>query len=191
MSDPLYIVGLGNPGSKYRTTRHNLGFLVLEKLAEDFKLKFQSCSFTKAYLAEGSDGGKDFVLFLPMTYVNASGDAVKSLVELKKIQTDRLLVVCDDLNLEFGQIRARTKGSDGGHNGLSSIIERLGTDRFPRLRMGIGQPKKGMDTADFVLEDFNAQEKAALKDFILKAADCCLSCLKTGMEQAMQTFNQK
>ena len=167
------IVGLGNPGPKYTKSRHNLGFLVVSRLAERYGLKGQDSGDCKAVSAFGPIVGQECYLLWPMTFVNHSGRAVKSFVEKHQIALANLLVVCDDLNLDFGILRLRRQGSDGGHNGLASVIESLGSDQFPRLRMGIGAPARKDETVDFVLENFSRSETARLEEFVDKACECC------------------
>ena len=185
------IVGLGNPGKDYEYTRHNLGFLVVENLAKQCQLKFSSSSLTKGLVTEGHIEGQPVLLLLPTTYVNHSGLAVKSIVQKKEISFSDLLIVCDDLAIDFGQIRLRAKGSDGGHNGLTSIIEHLGTQEFPRLRLGIGRPPAPRDTVDYVLGKFNKEERKELNHFIDEATECCLVWLKDGTNKAMGQFNRR
>ena len=191
MSEKYAIVGLGNPGEKYRYTRHNLGFLVAERLGEQLKWKFTNSSVTKAVAARGEVGEKQVTLFLPLTFMNNSGTAVKQLVESSALEYDRLLVVTDDFNLAFGQLRIRSGGSDGGHNGLESVIRLLGTDQFPRLRLGVGQPRHQQDVADYVLDEFSKAEKKGLSEFVQRSADCCMLWLSEGIEQAMNQFNRR
>lgn len=190
MSEIKLIVGLGNPGKDYEFTRHNLGFLVIRYLANQYKLEFKKCSFANALMAEGIIDGEQFILLLPTVYMNSSGAAIKPVLERKNISLKNLLVICDDLNLDFGQLRLRAKGSDGGHNGLASIIEHLGTEGFARLRMGISQPKSKGETVSYVLQVFTVKEKDDLNRFIDQAAECCLLWLKDGVQKAMAKFNR-
>ena len=185
------IVGLGNPGKEYEYTRHNLGFLVVTLLAQQNSLKFLKSSVTQALTAQGEIGNQEVVLLLPWTYVNNSGSVVNQIMVHQAISPENILVVCDDLNTDFGQIRLRSQGSGGGHNGLASIIEKLKTKKFPRLRMGIGSPLKKEETVNFVLGEFSSNEKKALGDFIQKAADCCLFWLAEGIYQAMDQYNKR
>ncbi|MBF0479478.1 MAG: aminoacyl-tRNA hydrolase [Candidatus Omnitrophica bacterium] len=184
------IVGLGNPGSQYEYTRHNMGCLVLEYFAERLKLKFQASSFTKAVTALGQWEGKQVCLVFPTTFMNNSGTAVRRMTEKYAPPLEHILVICDDFNLPFGQLRLRSKGSGGGHNGLESVIEHLGSQDFPRLRMGIGEPK-GTDVADYVLEEFNSSEKKGLKEFITEAGDCLEMWIKEGISKTMETHNRR
>lgn len=185
------IVGLGNPENKYALTRHNLGFMVVRYLGQKLKADFRRSSFLEAMMAKAKIDRWEVGLFLPLTYVNRSGVAVKKMVVRKKLEEGNILVICDDLNLDFGQIRLRAQGSHGGHNGLSSITESLGSEKFPRLRMGIGHLRSKGQMADYVLEEFSPQEKARLDEFIQKAAECCLVWVKENMNKAMEQFNRR
>ena len=191
MSDLRLIVGLGNPGRDYVRTRHNLGFLVVERIAEKLEIDFKNCSFAKAVTASGKAEDKELTLLLPATFMNLSGQAVKPYVAKKAIPVENILVVCDDLDLEFGQLRLRTQGSAGGHNGLDSIIEHLNTREFARLRLGISRPSAKKDTVEYVLEKFNKSETALLEDFIDEAAECCLVWVKDGIKKGMDQFNRR
>jgi peptidyl-tRNA hydrolase, PTH1 family len=173
MPESRLIVGLGNPGKNYEYTRHNLGFLVVHQLATRLKCGFESSSLTKGLTAKGSLEQKEIHFLLPMNFINNSGPAVKQIMVKEEIALENICIVCDDLNLDFRQLRIRSKGSDGGHNGLGSIIYHLESDAFPRLRMGIGQPKGKADSVDYVLEEFKKDEKRYLEDFIIEAAECC------------------
>ncbi len=190
MSEKRLIVGLGNPGKDYQYTRHNLGFLVAEKIAEVLGFKLSLSSFSNGITAEGKRGDNDVCLLMPLTYMNNSGQAVKQVCQIKDIKSQNVLVVCDDFNLSFQQMRIRPKGSDGGHNGLSSIITLLGTDQFNRLRMGVGLPKSG-EVIDYVLEEFKRSEKKQLDGYIDEAVSCSLTWLDDGVEKAMEQFNRK
>lgn len=191
MSKIHLIAGLGNPGQEYEWTRHNLGFLVVRQLAEQLNFKFGLSSLTNGLTAEGVYNGSELCLLMPLTYMNHSGVAVQQVVAKREIAPQDVLIVCDDFNLEFEQIRLRGKGSDGGHNGLSSVIERLGTDRFARLRMGIGQPSDKKDTVDYVLEEFKKKEKERLSRFIGETVECCKIWVTDGIEAAMDRYNRK
>lgn len=185
------IVGLGNPGKDYDNTRHNLGFLVIHRLAQKHNLVFRKSSFTKWSMAEGKLGHYDLHCLLPLTYMNHSGIAVKEVVRKINMDHSGILVVCDDFNLDFGQIRIRGKGSDGGHNGLASIIEHLGTPEFARLRLGIGAPAKGQETPAYVLGKWTKEEQKHLDEFVDRAAECCLVWAREGIRDAMEQFNKK
>ena len=185
------IVGLGNPGKDYEYTRHNLGFLVVRRLAGELKWKFALSSLTNGMTAEGMFEGEPVCLLAPLTYMNNSGVAVSQLMSKKDLSPGNILVVCDDFNLDFEQVRLRPQGSDGGHKGLSSIIGHLGTEQFARLRMGIGYPPGAQDAVDYVLEAFKKKESDRLDGFIDGAVSCCLMWLREGIHTAMDRHNRK
>ncbi len=185
------IIGLGNPGSKYNDTRHNLGFKVIEKLSQQYKAPLKPSPLAKGLFAKTKIEDCDVMFFLPLTYMNNSGVAVKRMVEKNIEDISDLLVVCDDFNIDFGRIRLRAKGSDGGHNGLSSIIFQLNTQDFSRLRLGIGAPPGKKNAADFVLEEFTKKEKDEVEFLVAEGADCCSSWVKQGIEKAMELYNRK
>ena len=189
MSAPLHlIVGLGNPGPEYAEHRHNVGFQVLELLAQRHGLTFDRLLF-KARVAVGQIAGQRVVLARPLTYMNRSGESVAPLVRWYKLPLERLLVVYDDLDLPLGTLRLRPRGGSGGHRGMESIIQHLGTEAFPRLRVGIGRPPAGWDAADYVLHPFTEDELpviAAARERAVDAIECWLS---EGIETAMNRFN--
>ena len=185
------IVGLGNPGSQYEGTRHNLGFLVVQHLVRDLGVKFAPSRCCKGLEASVEVEGNDIKFLLPMTYMNLSGRAVKPFILNYDISLDDMLIVYDDFHLDFAQLRLRRKGSDGGHNGLSSLIESLGSQDFSRLRLGIGEPKGKKNTEDFVLSEFDAQEKKELDFFIQDAVECCRIWITDEIEQVMSQFNKR
>lgn len=183
------IVGLGNPGEKYSSTRHNIGFECLDYLAERHGLDFRS-KRAKAGIAEGSIAGQRVVLAKPLTYMNLSGQAVSGLRSWYKIDPSReLLVIYDDMDLPFGRLRLRQKGGPGTHNGMKSIITQLGSQDFPRLRVGIGQPPPGWDAVGYVLGRFTAEEAAELSDVCARVADAVEVILREGFVMAMNKFN--
>jgi len=180
-------VGLGNPGFRYKRTRHNIGFLVidhLKKTNESSTLeKKKNYTFTKIVFSEQS-----VILAKPLTYMNRSGEAVVELVQQFKIPRSNLLIIFDDFNLPFGKLRARSKGSDGGHNGLAFVIHELGSNDFPRLRVGIGRDNLN-DTIKFVLSKFKKKEKKELSGLIKLTADACLHFVSEGILKTMNKFN--
>jgi len=184
------LVGLGNPGQEYRFTRHNIGFMVMDFLADRFRVSFSRRGFF-SIRAEGSIEGEPVVLAKPLTYMNLSGKALAALAGKYSLPASHLLVICDDLNLSSGVIRLRAGGSAGGHKGLISIIEALGTNNFPRLRVGIGSPPPGVDARDYVLERPGVEDAAALKSAVDEAAEAVLCFLKEGLPAAMNRFNKK
>lgn len=181
------IVGLGNPGRFYHTTRHNLGFLVVKELARRNSLRFKK-GF-RSLIAKGKIDKEEVLLCQPQTYMNLSGEAVKLVLNSKNVELEDLLVVCDDLNLEFSQIRLRPKGSAGGHNGLQSIIDEIGSSQFSRLRIGIGK-KEGKNKTGHVLSHFGKQEAKEIENIIEVAADACVMWLEQGIVAAMDKFNR-
>lgn len=185
------IVGLGNPGREYEWTRHNLGFLVLTHLAKEHRLKFSKSPMIQSLIAEGQIHNHDVMLLMPLTYMNHSGAALRQVSDSKGISPDNVLVVCDDFHIDFGHMRLRSQGSNGGHNGLASIIEELKTKDFARLRMGIGAPARKEEAVDFVLGEFNQKEKEALREFVQQAAQCCIVWLSEGTAKAMEQFNKR
>jgi len=185
------IVGLGNPGQGYETTRHNLGFLVVDALADESRWKWRRSRLCGGWVAEGTVGAETCLLLKPATFMNHSGSAVRACVQKKGIARKNLLVVCDDFHLDFGRMRIRATGSDGGHNGLSSIIDALTTKDFGRLRIGIGPVPAAVDAADFVLAPFKAGERKKLTRLVAQAASCCEAWITDNMSQVMNMFNKK
>jgi peptidyl-tRNA hydrolase, PTH1 family len=185
------IIGLGNPGSRYADTRHNLGFLVVDEIAKHCKVDFKPAK-GEYWLANCSLNDTDVAVLKPVTYMNDSGVAVREFLEQCEVPLENLIVICDDFRLPLGTIRIRNNGSDGGHNGLSSIIYHLQSHQLPRLRCGIASANMPVDKTmmkDFVLENFHPSEIAAVNQMILRARDACLVYLKDGIEQAMNQFN--
>lgn len=188
--DPVIIVGLGNPGAEYEGTRHNVGFAVTDELLR--RLHMQAKPGRGEYwIGRGRVGETDVVLAKPVTYMNNSGTAVGELLQLTGSPVANLIVITDDFAIPLGTIRIRTRGSDGGHNGLASIILQLGTSEFPRIRCGIGRETlpPGEEKAEFVLSQFVADEKSAVAEMIQQAADAALECITGGIGKAMTKFN--
>ena len=163
----IYLIGLGNPGKKYSKTRHNIGFLLLENLSKKYNGNFLLKDKLKSYCSEFKINDSTFRLFLPNTYMNNSGDAVRAIVDWYKINLDQIFIIIDDKDLPLGKIRFRKKGSSGGHNGLKSIIEQLQTQNFKRIRIGIGSPplmkeKNTFNTISYVLGNISVEEKSIL-----------------------------
>ncbi|MCM8778795.1 MAG: aminoacyl-tRNA hydrolase [Candidatus Omnitrophica bacterium] len=180
------IVGLGNPGEKYKFTPHNLGFLVVETLAENFKVGFKRKD--KFSWGEFKFQREKILLLKPLTFMNLSGIALVDFLKIKKVGQEDILVICDDISLPLGKIRLRGRGSDGGHLGLRSVIEKLGTKDFPRLRIGIGKP--GIeDLKEYILERFSSEDEAKIKQIIETAVKAVLSFIKDGLEKTMSRFN--
>ena len=182
MADIRLIVGLGNPEERYRFTRHNWGFLVVEELAESWGLKFRRDESLRRLVAKHETDRSVCYVLLPLTYMNLSGGAVGAIVRKKNIALENILIICDDLDLPFGQVRLRARGSAGGHNGLKSIIESLGSTEFARLRGGIGRPKDQKETVDFVLDPFSSSERKQLDKYLKTAVDCCQVWINQGVD---------
>ena len=183
------IAGLGNPGAKYENTRHNAGFMAADALAEHchagaWRLKFQ------AQTAQVVLGGQGVLLLKPLTYMNLSGEAVGQAARFYKLPADHVLVISDDTDLPLGKLRIRNSGSSGGHNGLKSIITHLGTDQFPRLKIGVGgKPHPDYDMADWVLGQLQGQDKKTMEDAVARAAQAAECLVQDGPEKAMNRFN--
>lgn len=185
------LVGLGNAGAEYQETRHNLGFRVIEQVARNLNTAFVPSKVCRGLEASAEVSGVQARLLLPLTFMNLSGRAVKPFMAAREAAPDQMLLVYDDFHLNFGQIRLRRKGSAGGHNGVRSVIEHLGTDEFARLRLGVGEPRGKEDPADFVLSKFDASEKKLLDDFIQEAAECCRAWIIGEIEDVMSHFNKR
>lgn len=183
------IVGLGNPGFRYKNTRHNIGFMVINELSKRCGMPVKKKKYNGLF-TKGAIEGRPAGFFMPETYMNLSGEAVLRAVKREKVDSKDFLIVCDDINLKFGSMRLREKGSAGGHNGLESIIGSLGTDEFPRLRIGIGKDSAIRDVVKFVLRPFDASERPNLAGIIKDAADCAVLWMMEGAAQAMAKFNR-
>ena len=183
------IVGLGNPGEKYENTRHNVGFMVADEIGERQHAPIQKLKF-RALTNIFTISGEKVLVMKPVTYMNLSGEAVRQAADFYKVPPDHVLVVLDDTALAVGKLRVRRGGSAGGHNGLKSIIQHLGTDQFPRLRVGVGEkPHPDYDLADWVLGRFTGEDKKAIDAAVKRAADGVECILKDGLEQGMNRFN--
>lgn len=185
---PFLIVGLGNPGPNFRHNRHNVGFMVVDALAAALGITIQRIEL-RALVGKGSLGGARVILAKPQTYMNNSGLSVGPLTRFYKIPLEQMLVVHDDLDLPFGTLRLRSFGGTGGQRGMESIVERLGTRAFPRLRVGIGRPPGRMDPADYVLHDFDPQQQDFLPEVLRTAVDAIHRFVLDGIEIAMNEFN--
>ena len=185
------IVGLGNPGKEYEKTRHNIGFRVTDQLSEDLRIKIDRLKF-QALTRMVQIGDNKVLLVQPQTYMNASGAAVGALASYYKVPPQRVLVIFDDISLPVGRIRIRKNGSAGGHNGLKSIIQSLGSDQFPRVKVGVGEkPHPDYDLADWVLSRFSAKEEEDLKPAIDHAVQAAQMILTAGCEKAASAYNGK
>jgi PTH1 family peptidyl-tRNA hydrolase len=182
------IVGLGNPGEEYAGTRHNAGFLLIDRLAERLGTAVDQYR-SEALTGEASHRGASVVLAKPTTYVNRSGDAVWRLLQGEGRKPRDALVAVDDLNLDIGQIRLRPGGGSGGHNGLGSIAQALGTEDYPRLRIGIGSGYARGEQVEYVLAPFSAQQQPAVENALERACEAALAFVDDGIEEAMNRFN--
>lgn len=182
------IVGLGNPGRKYAGTRHNIGFEVLAEIARRTSADKPKARFD-GELTETQLEGQRVLLLWPLTYMNNSGGCVQPTRDFYKVANEDLLVVCDDVSLPTGKLRLRAKGSSGGQNGLKDIIRRLGTEEFPRLRIGIGTQPPGWELADYVLSKFTKDEEPAVAEALGKAADAAAEWVRGGISAAMNKYN--
>ncbi|MBU0667924.1 aminoacyl-tRNA hydrolase [Patescibacteria group bacterium] len=190
----ILIVGLGNPGPEYKKTRHNVGFMVLDELAGELKLEtFKPEKKFSAELATVHIDGKKIILAKPQTFMNLSGETVQSLSAFYKIKPENIYIICDDLDLPLGQIRIRRKGGPGTHNGLKSVVEYIGED-FPRLRVGIESRGKSapalQETVSFVLTPFTSKERPLVQKGIKNAINSLLTIIKSGIDTAMNEYNQ-
>ncbi|MGQ9521978.1 MAG: aminoacyl-tRNA hydrolase [Anaerolineae bacterium] len=183
------IVGLGNPGVRHAPNRHNVGARCVSRLAAAHGLEF-SRRQKNARVARGTIGGCPVVLAIPQTFMNESGRAVAPLARFYQVPTENLLVIYDDLDLPPGTLRIRPNGGDGGHRGMRSVIEHLGTQSFPRLRIGIGRPPGQMDPADYVLQNFTPDEEAVIEETIARAIAAIQTWLTEGLEKAMSLYNR-
>ena len=183
------LVGLGNPGNQYENTRHNVGFLVADELAERQNAPIQRLKF-KALTNLLTISGEKVLVMKPVTYMNLSGEAVRQAVDFYKIPPERVLVVCDDVSLPVGRLRLRRSGSAGGHNGLRSIIGQLHSDQFPRLKIGVCQkPHPDYDLADWVLGKFSKEDRKAIDAAVERSLDALQCALSQGIDQAMSRYN--
>jgi len=183
------IVGLGNPGERYKLTRHNLGFRVVDRLAlkTGISLSEKRC---ESVLGRGLWNDQTIVLAQPQTFMNRSGAAVNCLLAESACDTANLVVIYDDLDLPFGQVRIRSRGSAGGHRGMLSVLECVGTAGFPRIRLGIGRPADGRDPADYVLEKFAETELSSIDEFVEHAAESAICLVQHGIHRAMALYNR-
>ena len=189
MPDRFLIVGLGNPGREFRLNRHNAGFILLDRLVEKHGLLGFSKRQGKALITTGSLGGGPVVLAKPQTFMNLSGEAVGPLVRFYDLPLERLLVCLDDIDLPLGTLRLRAEGGSAGQNGLQSVIQNLGTEAFPRLRMGVGRPSGSKAAAGYVLKDFRGEDLELFKVVLDRAVDAVETFVREGLVTAMNRFN--
>ncbi len=184
------IVGLGNPGRQYRNNRHNAGFLLIDRLAREFNLRLET-QRSESLVATGTLEGRRFLLAKPQTYVNETGRAVAGLVRYFRVEYPNLLVAFDDLDLELGSLRMRPFGGTSGHRGMRSVINHLGDQGFPRLRIGIGRPPGRLDPAGYVLSNFASDELELVSETLDRALGCVRRFLEAGIEKAMTDCNTR
>ncbi len=185
------IVGLGNPTREYQNTRHNIGFDIIDKLADTCSIDVLEKKH-KALIGKGTINGIKVILAKPQTYMNLSGESVRALVDYYKIdEKQELIVIYDDISLDIGQLRIRKKGSAGGHNGIKNILSHLGHDVFPRIKVGVGDKPKGYDLADYVLGHFTKEERAVMEESAKNAIKAIEEIITGKIDQAMNIYNQK
>jgi len=185
------VAGLGNPGYRYKNTRHSVGFMVIDALAEKVGVNIRKNKKLKhkAIINEVNIDEKKILLVKPQTYMNASGESIKDIVENYKVPLNNLIILYDDADLPLGKIRIRRSGSAGTHNGMKSVIYHLQAEDFPRIRIGIGKPPPDMDIIDYVLGKFTMDETDVIHESILKAAEAAITIVKEGVDEAMAKFN--
>lgn len=186
----MYIIaGLGNPGSQYDMTRHNIGFSVIDYIAREYNVKVKKLKYKGVY-GEANVNGEKVLLLKPQTYMNLSGESIRDFATFYKVPVENIIVICDDVSLPPGKIRIRRKGSAGGHNGLKSIIYQLNSDEFPRIKVGVGSPEnQNYDLADYVLGRFTKDEIPVLEDSIIRSFKAAEEIIKHGAESAMNKYN--
>lgn len=185
------IVGLGNPSKEYEGTRHNIGFYVIDQIADKYNISVDTKKH-RALIGKGMVAGQKVILAKPQTYMNLSGESVRSLLDYYKIdEENELIIIYDDISLEPGQIRVRAKGSAGGHNGIKNIIAHLGGQVFPRIRVGVGEKPAKMDLADYVLGHFSKEEKALMEEGCEHAVHALELMVSGEISEAMNEYNRK
>lgn len=180
------IVGLGNPGSQYEDTRHNIGFKVVDNIAKEYNIEINRQKF-KGMCGEGFINGEKVILLKPTTYMNLSGESIREVVDFYKLSNEDILVIYDDISLDVGRLRIREKGSAGGHNGIKSIIAHLGTDIFPRIKVGVGQPN--VDLVNYVLGKFTKEEMEVLNESIDASTKASKEIISSDVKTAMNIYN--
>lgn len=189
-TNTILIAGLGNPGKEYAETRHNIGFMVVDEIAKKLGVEFTRLQ-SKAFVTKAEYQGTKLILVKPQTFMNNSGHAVSSLMRFYKLSREDLLVIYDDADLEYEVLRLRPDGSSGGHQGMNSIIQQLGSDQFARLRVGIDRPPGRMPTPKYVLQRFSTEQQDALPFVTDRASDAALMFVSEGILAAMNHYNQK
>lgn len=182
------IVGLGNPGKEYEDTRHNVGFMVIDRLAEMWDTDVSQMKF-KSEMGQARFGAEKVILLKPLTYMNLSGEAIRQAMDFYKLDLEDLLVIYDDLDLPAGKIRLRKKGSAGGHNGIKSTISHTGSQEFKRIKVGIDRPQNGQKVVDYVLQRFSKEQLPDIEDAVERSAKACDSWVRESFDQVMNQFN--
>ncbi|MBP7907604.1 MAG: aminoacyl-tRNA hydrolase [Proteocatella sp.] len=183
------IVGLGNPGKQYETTRHNVGFIAIDEIAKELDIRVDKLKF-KSLIGEGRIGTEKIILAKPQTFMNLSGQAVVELMNYYKVEPSNMIVIYDDIDLDTGRIRIRKSGSSGTHNGMRNIIYLLGRQDFPRIRIGVSKPKHGEDLANFVLSRFDKTETDEVIESIKTARKAVIETVSTNLDKAMNMYNK-
>lgn len=184
------IAGLGNPTKEYDKTRHNVGFSVIDVLADKYRIDVSEKKH-KALCGRGAIEGQKVILVKPQTFMNLSGESIREVVDYYKIEAEDIIIIYDDISLEPGQLRIRLKGSAGGHNGIKNIIAHLGSQEFPRIKVGVGAKPPRMDLADYVLSRFSKEEQPLMEDAFKEAAEAAVMMMTEGAEKAMNHYNTK
>ena len=182
------IVGLGNPEPEYSNTRHNMGFDTINKIAKKYNIEFSKTNFNGIY-GTGIIEGEKVILLKPQTYMNLSGESVKEIIDFYKLNTDNLIIIYDDIDIEPGIIKLRKTGGPGTHNGMKSVIKEIGTEKFPRVRVGIGKPEHKGDLINYVIGKIPEEDKKILEKSTDVAKDAVIEIIKNGMDKAMNLFN--
>ncbi|AEV67065.1 peptidyl-tRNA hydrolase [Acetivibrio clariflavus DSM 19732] len=184
------VIGLGNPGPRYENTRHNVGFDTIDRLSKKHNIAVTKVKY-KAVIGDGNIGGHRVLLVKPQTFMNLSGESVREIIEWYKVPVKNIIIIYDDIDLPVGKIRIRPKGSAGTHNGMRSVIYQIQSEDFPRIRIGIDKPPQGWELADFVLSKFSADERKSVEEAIENAADAVEVILNSGIDKAMNRYNNK
>ncbi|TKJ46949.1 aminoacyl-tRNA hydrolase [Candidatus Aerophobetes bacterium Ae_b3a] len=182
------IFGLGNPGKAYEQSRHNIGFRVIDKLSQEHRIELNKHS-CQAWIGEGEVGREEVFLVKPLTLVNAAGVSLLQLKQKHEVSLEDIMVISDDVNLELGKLRLARRGGDGGHKGLRSIIEFLGTEEFPRLRLGIDRPEEKVELKEYVLGEFTFREKKVIEETISRASQAVEMVIRQGIDETMKHYN--
>ncbi|HOQ00338.1 MAG TPA: aminoacyl-tRNA hydrolase [Acetivibrio clariflavus] len=190
LEDLSVVIGLGNPGPRYENTRHNVGFDTVDLLSKKHNIDVTKVKH-KALIGDGNIGGHRVLLVKPQTFMNLSGESVREIIEWYKVPVENIIIIYDDIDLPVGKIRIRPKGSAGTHNGMRSVIYQIQSEDFPRIRIGIDKPPQNWDLADFVLSKFSTDERKSVEEAIANAAEAVEVILNSGIDKAMNRYNNK